>query len=347
MDPLSIPMAVITLIGTSVEIARATNHLHDKYKHAQLTIASISLECSIISTSLTCIQQHMQRASDSADRQISDSSDLREVFSYALTGCNILFEALVDEIDRLLQGASDDGKLGWKTRSRYIWKEGTMNDLLGQLRGQQTALTSLMQALQMQSMTDLNRLVRGLLLDSTREQSHSSADGQLHVFLQRPSFEVEDSFDDCSVGTSTADPMDLEVDVLIPDPDIYGRTSPRSIMSELGYPIDFVTRTASSASSMTNFEDPTNLQDHTRDADAVILNGEADLAEACRTRRIHDLRQQLGEMASLVGHYVGAILHKRNEWKPQGMLSTRKRPYMTGNTHRPARPRSVAWRVYR
>ncbi len=65
-------------------------------------------------------------------------------FDQAITGCMLVYSVLEDEVQKLYARA--DSVSG---RIRYLWREEAMKDLLHQIRGQQTALTLLIQALQM------------------------------------------------------------------------------------------------------------------------------------------------------------------------------------------------------
>lgn len=107
-------------------------------------ISAIYSESTIISASLGHIQSLVLKSPDAISSSLQSRPELDSAFDTALTGCMLVFSVLDDEIQRLNQNPNDP-----KRRMVYLWKEDTMKELLQQLRGQQTALTLLVQALQM------------------------------------------------------------------------------------------------------------------------------------------------------------------------------------------------------
>lgn len=56
--------------------------------------------------------------------------------------------------------ANEEGQLNWKQKMKTVWKENDGKELLMQLWGQQTALSLLIQLLQMESTNDIGVLLR-------------------------------------------------------------------------------------------------------------------------------------------------------------------------------------------
>lgn len=151
MDPLSITGTVLSITARCLMTAKALNDLRDKYKGAQITIAALSSECAVIGASLSRIQSLILQDLNGLSTQLKFRPELEGVFDTALTGCVVVFSVLDDEVRKLTASSAADGSagLGFRTKARYVWNEATMKDLLSQIRGQQTALTLLIQALQM------------------------------------------------------------------------------------------------------------------------------------------------------------------------------------------------------
>ena len=61
----------------------------------------------------------------------------------------ILLDTCLEEEVRGLAEKAEGGNLTRKDRIKYLWKEETFKELLQQIRGQQSALSLLIQGLQM------------------------------------------------------------------------------------------------------------------------------------------------------------------------------------------------------
>jgi hypothetical protein len=122
--------------------------LREKYKDTAVVIVSICSEATVISASLAQIQSLLLQRHDLADVWRS-RTELPTVLDQALTGCMVIFSCLDAEIQRITAAATDPGRIRWRSRVRMMWNESQLNDLLSSLRGQQTAMTLLIQLLQM------------------------------------------------------------------------------------------------------------------------------------------------------------------------------------------------------
>lgn len=105
----------------------------------------------MISASLAQIQMLLLQRPDLADAWKSHQAHLPMVLDQALTGCMVIFSCLDIEIQRLTggdPGARPNG-IQRRQRARMVWNESHLNDLLSSIRGQQTAITLVIQLLQM------------------------------------------------------------------------------------------------------------------------------------------------------------------------------------------------------
>ncbi|ORY17080.1 hypothetical protein BCR34DRAFT_555977 [Clohesyomyces aquaticus] len=160
MDPLTITSTVISISARCVQTARALYDLRGKYKDASMLITAIYTETTVISTSLASIQGLCTRNPEALRSTLHERSDLTATFDQALTGCVLVYSVLDEEVHRLYAEIGKDGIAGAMGRMKFVWKEDTMKDVLTQIRGQQTALSLLIQLLQMGSIQDVQVLLQ-------------------------------------------------------------------------------------------------------------------------------------------------------------------------------------------
>lgn len=72
---------------------------------------------------------------------------LLDVLDQALTGCKVVFSCLDLEVQRIVDSGRE-GDPGWRARARLMWNDGRLKELLGALRGQQTAIGLVIQLFQ-------------------------------------------------------------------------------------------------------------------------------------------------------------------------------------------------------
>ncbi|KAF2802570.1 uncharacterized protein BDZ99DRAFT_200839 [Mytilinidion resinicola] len=154
MDPLSVAANVINVLSETIRCAKGLYDLRDKYRDAYVTITSIYSESMVISAALSQVQNLLLHDA------LGQKPDLEAAFDTALTGCMVVYSCLDEEVQRLAGSGPPGGDLGWRERSRIVWEEDRMKELLLQIRGQQTAMTLLIQGLQMESLGDIRRLLR-------------------------------------------------------------------------------------------------------------------------------------------------------------------------------------------
>ena len=112
-----------------------------------MTVVSICSESNVISASLTQIQGLLLQRQDLASVWTSPA-ELPIVLDNALTGCMVVFSCLDAEMQRIIAGEPDPSRMRWRSRVHLMWNEAKLNELLGALRGQQTAINLLIQLLQ-------------------------------------------------------------------------------------------------------------------------------------------------------------------------------------------------------
>ncbi|KAH6622017.1 hypothetical protein C7974DRAFT_314631 [Boeremia exigua] len=152
MEPVSAVFSIMAALPQCIQSAKQLYDLRERYKDASMLITAIYSESMVIAASLSQVQNLLQN--DSLLRKPL----LLETFDRALTGCRIVYGALEEEVRDLVEKAQRND-LKFKDRAKYLWKEDTFKELLTQIRGQQSALSLLIQGLQMESMSDIRKLV--------------------------------------------------------------------------------------------------------------------------------------------------------------------------------------------
>ncbi|RMZ73207.1 ankyrin repeat [Pyrenophora seminiperda CCB06] len=193
-----------------IKSAQELYDLRTKYKEASVLISAIYSESMVIAASLSQVQNLLQHDA------LQNKPQLLETFDRALTGCRVVYGCLEEEVRELAIKADHD-HLKFKDRAKFLWKEETFKELLTQIRGQQSALSLLIQGLQMESLGDIKKLVEenSVTLDQvvkqskTLQQSHPKVKVPESVFGQ--STLVGEEVDTESIMKATEFTFDDEV----------------------------------------------------------------------------------------------------------------------------------------
>jgi hypothetical protein len=148
MDPLSIATTVTTITRFVLLTANDLYSLRERYRNASSTIIAIHTESNVICTSLGLIQGILWKESEDISNRLSDQPGLIATFDAALTGCTLVYSCLDEEVRGLMQSVDSKGRFGKTAKAKYIWKEDMMQGLLRSIRGQHSAIMSLIQCLQ-------------------------------------------------------------------------------------------------------------------------------------------------------------------------------------------------------
>jgi len=177
-----------------IKSAQDLYDLRTKYKDASVLISAIYSESMVIAASLSQIQNLLQHDT------LQNKPQLLETFDSALTGCRVVYGCLEEEVGELATKAEHD-HLKFKDRAKFLWKEDTFRELLTQIRGQQSALSLLIQGLQMESIGDIKKLVEenSVTLDQIVKRSKTLR--QSHPKLKVP----ESLFDQSTMSGKEVD----------------------------------------------------------------------------------------------------------------------------------------------
>ncbi|KAF2179065.1 hypothetical protein K469DRAFT_717574 [Zopfia rhizophila CBS 207.26] len=232
MDPLTITSAVISISARCIQSARALYDLRGKYKDASMTITAIYSESTVISTSLAHIQGLISKNPDALRSTLQERPELEATFDQALTGCVLVYSVLDDEVRRLYTGIGKEGVAGMVGRVKFLWKEEAMRDVLVQIRGQQTALGLLIQALQMSSINDIRTLLQNntSILQGVAQRTSKFRQANLRVKAPGSIFEFAKDDDVASIysADSRATSTNFIFDDLVVNSQAYRRALSQS-----------------------------------------------------------------------------------------------------------------------
>ena len=112
-----------------------------------MTIVAICSETTLISASLSQIQTLVLRRHDLTNI-LNDRPDLAAALDTALIGCAVLLSCLYEETQRITKDSTQPSQYTWRGRTRVMWNHDRLNELLDGLRGQQTAISTIINLLQ-------------------------------------------------------------------------------------------------------------------------------------------------------------------------------------------------------
>ncbi|KAK6074232.1 hypothetical protein SCUP234_08282 [Seiridium cupressi] len=232
MDPLSITASVTALTAACLKTTKAMGDLCEKFKHAQMTLSAFCSESTVICASLSQIQSLVLTKPDALRSQLRERSELVATFDIAVTGCMVIYAVLDDEVQSIMTLCLD-GHLGWFEKAKVLWKEDTMSGLLQQLRGQQHAISLLIQVLQLESLSDIHQLVaqHGLMLERIKSQTRSLR--FMNPRVRAPGSIFEDSFDSGSILGTVATDTTFLFDDLIVNSKVYRRVLAQASSQDL------------------------------------------------------------------------------------------------------------------
>jgi hypothetical protein len=109
---------------------------------------AISSEMTVVSASLSQIEAIISSKQDT-ESLLRSKPAIAATLDTALTGCMVLFSCLDEEVKHVSRYAHEYETFSWKGKMRVVWKHETFQDLLDGIRGQQLAINTLIQLLQM------------------------------------------------------------------------------------------------------------------------------------------------------------------------------------------------------
>lgn len=158
----------IAAIPQCIEATKQLYDMRERFDQAAVTITAIYTESMVIAASLSQIQKLLQSTT------LQNNPELCETLDRALTGCWLVYQCVDEEVRVLAQKIAVED-LRKRDRARFLLKESNFKELLQQIRGQQSALGLLVQGLQMESLSDMHKLIgdNSLKLDEIARRSNT------------------------------------------------------------------------------------------------------------------------------------------------------------------------------
>ncbi|CVK84846.1 related to GTPase-activating protein of the rho/rac family (LRG1 protein) [Fusarium mangiferae] len=154
MDPLSIASSVVGLTATCLATCKKLHDLAGEFQDVPAIIAMICSESTIISIGLSELQTKILQRDDLAQAWAS-KTEIWMVFEAALTGCMIVFSCLEAET-RSLRSENP----GLWAKIKFIWNQDRLRELLGALRGQQSSINFLLNLLELETLSNIQKDIR-------------------------------------------------------------------------------------------------------------------------------------------------------------------------------------------
>ncbi|KAF4435520.1 hypothetical protein F53441_13492, partial [Fusarium austroafricanum] len=180
MDPLLIATSVVGLTATCLSTCKKLHDLAGEYEEVPTIIAMICSESTVISMGLSELQSKILRRDDLAQAWAS-RTDILNVFETALTGFMTVFSCLEAETRNLK--LKNPGVLA---KLKFIWNQDRLKELLEALRGQQTSITFLLNILEMDTLSNIQKDIR----EHTRKIEATAAETQF-LRSRNPSIKIE------------------------------------------------------------------------------------------------------------------------------------------------------------
>ena len=147
MDPLSIAASITGIVSACLRAATGLDAVRIKFKYAHLTITALVSQCRAINAGLSRLESLLRES-----RTIRDRPDLMSTFDLTLSGCHAVLFCLESTIDKLRAADVAPGRSRirkWRNRASIVWNEDEMKRYFVLLQGQQSAVSFLIQLLQM------------------------------------------------------------------------------------------------------------------------------------------------------------------------------------------------------
>jgi hypothetical protein len=148
MEAFSCAAAAALLGRTCLSNLKALYNLREKYRNARTTIVDLHSEITVIGASMQYINVIFEQHPDLAKTRFYDKPELEQTFAAALTGCNLVLSCLDEEVEKIMAGMGSEDSKSRKGKAQLLWREDTMRDLLHTIRGQHSAIFSIIQRLQ-------------------------------------------------------------------------------------------------------------------------------------------------------------------------------------------------------
>jgi len=147
MEVFSCVAAVASLGKSCLSTIKSLHNLYEKYQSARRTIAALHVEVAVIGASMQFVNVIFEEHQEIIKLRFTKIPELEHTFAAALAGCNLVLSCLDEDLEKILSRLGPEGSKSRKGKARMLWREDAMKDLLLTLRGQQSAIFSIIQCL--------------------------------------------------------------------------------------------------------------------------------------------------------------------------------------------------------
>ena len=158
MDPFSITTAILPVTKACFTTAKSLYDIRNEYKDAPTTITSMCSETTVISASLSQLQHIVLRKND-LEATLLVRPELASALDCSIIGCTVVFSCLKEEMAQVKKGMRD-GQPTTKSKAKLVCNKDKLRELLEDLRGQQTALSTLIALLQVETIAEIKSLLK-------------------------------------------------------------------------------------------------------------------------------------------------------------------------------------------
>ena len=147
MDPISAAASIVGIASVCLQAATKLDALRSRFKHAHITIVCLSSQCRAIKAGLSQLEILVRE-----NQPLRSRADLVATFDTTLTGCLVVLSCLEGTVGKLgsAEGHSNRSCVRrLRNKANIAWNEDEMKGYLLHLHGQQSALSFLIQTLQM------------------------------------------------------------------------------------------------------------------------------------------------------------------------------------------------------
>ncbi|CZR68984.1 uncharacterized protein PAC_18885 [Phialocephala subalpina] len=177
-DPLSIAVAVASLVATAAKLLNAVNSYRSQYNLQDLSAISIRVQCDCILVALAQIQAVLQCNQQVAARLMCEDNFSGQRLKDVLGACELTFAVLVGRLSKLT-GTLDNGGglLSRREKIERLWKESEIMELSQNISRISDGLNLLLTAFNMKSQLEVQRVFTtsraSILLDRLADDASS------------------------------------------------------------------------------------------------------------------------------------------------------------------------------
>jgi len=149
MEAVGCTAAALSLGQLCLTTVHRLHTLLEKYRNTPQTIAALHTEIVAIGASMWYIKMILENTPELESSRFCGDPGLADMFFHALSGCRLVLVSVQNQVSSFIEGIDQKGSTARKAKRKYLWKEATLKELLHTVRGQNAAISSIIQCLQL------------------------------------------------------------------------------------------------------------------------------------------------------------------------------------------------------